>query len=219
MSKFKFGIFDLDGTVFDAMPLYTEVYSQLLKERYEILPKNSVGYYLESAGTPLNEQFRFMFELNNKPADKILEMAKEFFEIVNKKDFALFDGAKNILENLRKKGMMLFITTGSEDEMTKKRLERTGILKYFSLVLGSSQKEKGPWHIEEFTRSAKISIAEFSKQAFYCGDGPRDMSIAKIFGIYAIGVAQTVSKQKLLESSADVVVDKIREVIGLDILK
>lgn len=211
-SKFKYGIFDLDGTVFNAMPAYAEIYSKILMDRYEILPENSVDYYLESAGTPLNEQFEHMLKLNNKPMDKIPEMAREFFDIVNRKDFALFNGAENVLENLHNKGIMLFITTGSEDEATEKRLERAGILEYFTLALGSSQKEKGPWHIEKFARTAKEPIDEFSSQAFYCGDGPYDMRIAKMFGIYAIGVSTTVSKNLLFDSGADEVVGEISEI-------
>lgn len=217
--KLKYGIFDLDGTIFNAMPSYAEAYSQILKDRYEIPFENSADYYLESAGTPLNEQFRFMLISNNRPADKVPEMVKEFFDIVNAKDFVLFEGAKKVLDDLHKKGVALFITTGSEDEATKKRLDRAGISKYFTEVLGSSQKEKGPWHIEVFSKMAGKKIDEFSENAFYVGDGPFDMHIAKMFGIYAIGVPTTVSKNLLLESGADAVVEKIEDIMELEGLK
>jgi len=114
---------------------------------------------------------------------------------------------------------MLFITTGSKNEPSKKRLKRSVILKYFKEVLGSSQKEKGPWHIEVFAKAAKVQIDEFSKNAFYVGDGPYDMRIAKMFGIFAIGVPTTVSNGLLLESGADIVVEKIGDIMGLDGLK
>jgi len=210
--EFKYGIFDLDGTIFDAMPAYAKIYSRILNDRFGILPENSVGYYLESAGTPLNEQFRYMLEATNKPKDKIPEMVKEFFDLVGKENFSLFDGAKKVLEDLHNKGVKLFVTTGSEDSLTAKRLDRAGISRYFSLVLGSSQKEKGPWHIERFARSIKVPIDEFSKLAFYIGDGPFDMHLAKMFGIYAIGIPTTVSKNLLLESGADEVVEKISDI-------
>lgn len=218
MMKFKYGIFDLDGTIFDAMPAYAEIYSQILKDRFGILPESSLEYYLESAGTPLNEQFRHMLEITNMPTEKIPEMVREFFDCVGRKDFALFDGAKDLIKNLHKKGMTLFITTGSEDDLTVKRMDKAGISKYFSLVLGSSIKEKGPWHIERFARAAKVPIDEFSKLAFYAGDGPYDMHISKMFGIYAIGIPTTVSTNLLLESGADEVVEKISDIGKLGIL-
>lgn len=216
--KFRYGIFDLDGTIVNAMPAYAEAYSKILDEEYGISPELSMGYYLESAGTPLCEQFRHMLELHNKPLDLIPRMAKEFFEIGNKKDFMLFDGAKDALKYFHKKGISLFITTGSEDGATKKRLNAAGLSGYITLALGSSLKEKGPWHIEKFAKAAMVPVNEFSEHAFYCGDGPYDMQIARMFGIYAIGIATTVSKNLLMESGADVAIDEISDVAKLNIL-
>ena len=76
-----------------------------------------------------------------------------------------------------------------------------------------------PKHIEKFAELAGLPVEEFSSQSFYCGDGARDMEIAKMFNIYAVGVAQTVSKEKLFQVGADVAVDRIGEVIELEILK
>ena len=71
----------------------------------------------------------------------------------------------------------------------------------------------------KFAKLAALSLEEFSQRSFCCGDGVRDMEIAGMFGIYAIGVAQTVGKKELLKAGADVAVDRIEEVIELDILK
>ena len=219
MKKFKFGIFDLDGNIINTMPVYTKVFSGILKLKYEINSKDLKEYYLNSTSTPINLQFKYMLEKYSKPTDKIPQLVDEFFYTVNKIDFILFDGAKDAISGLSNKGFKLFITTGSQTADTKKRLKKAELIKYFFLAIGSSEIPKGPEHIKKFAQSVSLSVEDFSKQAFYCGDGPRDMEIAKMFGIYAIGIAQTVSKEKLLESGADVVVDKIEKIIDLDILK
>ncbi len=219
MNKFKFGIFDLDGSIIDAMPAYTKVFSESLNSKYGIDIKDSRKYYINSTGTSIDVQFKYMLEKYSKPTDKISQLVDEFFDIVNKIDFILFDNAKDIIAELSNRGFKLFITTGRETADTKKRLEKAGLLKYFSFILGSSEIPKGPEHIKKFSQSIDLSVEEFSKQAFYCGDGPRDMFIAKMFGIYAIGIAQTISKEKLFEAGADVAVDRIGEVIDLDIFK
>ena len=111
------------------------------------------------------------------------------------------------------------MSTGSRTAVSKERLAKLDLLRYFSVILGSNEIPKGPKHIEEFAKSVNLPTEEFAKQSFYCGDGVRDMKIAKMFGIYAIGVAQTLSKEKLLEAGADVAVDKIEDVLKLDVLR
>jgi len=218
-SKFKYGIFDLDGTIVNSIPTFTETFCEILKEKYAIPDAGVVDYYLSTTGIPLGEQFGYILMANGKPTNKILEMTKEFLDIVNRKNFVFFDGAKKALSDLHKKGIMLFLSTGSEDEITQTRLGRAGILEYFASVLGSSKKEKGPWHIEKFAKAAKVPIDEFSKHAFYVGDGPYDMRIAKMFEIYAIGIPTTVSKNMLLESGANEVIGTISEITGLKSIK
>lgn len=218
MKKFEFGIFDLDGSIVNAMPAYTKVFSEILNFKYGTNIRDSREYYLNSTGTPLDVQFKYVLEKYNKPTDEIFQMVDEFFCIVNKIDFVLFDGVKDIIDELFEKGFKLFITTGSQTADTKKRLEKLWLIKYFSLILGSSEIPKGPEHIKEFAKSVGLTVEEFSKLSFYCGDGPHDMEIAKMFGIYAVGVKQTVSREKLFEAGADVVVDKIEEITELNIL-
>ncbi len=219
MKKFKFGIFDFDGSIVNTIPAYTKVFSEILKLNYGISIKASKEYYLNSTGTPIDVQFRYMLEKHSKPTGKISQLVDQFFNTVNNIDFILFDGAKDVIKEFFNKGFKLFITTGSQTADTKKRLKKAGLIKYFSFILGSSEIPKGPGHIKKFAQSAGLTIEKFSKQAFYCGDGPRDMEIAKMFGIYAIGIAQTVSKDKLFKAGADVAVDMIEEVIDLDILE
>lgn len=219
MKKYKYGIFDVDGNLVDSMPIYTETFSGILFRTFGISVEESNKYYLVSTGMPLDIQFKYMLEKNDKSTGRIEEMVKEFFNIINWRDYSWYQGAKKLIRELHCRNFVLFVTTGSQTSVTEKKLEKAGLANYFKLVLGSSKILKGPEHIKKFAQSISLSVEEFSKQTFYCGDGPRDMEIAKMFGIYAVGVAQTVNKEKLFESGADEVVDRIGEVINIEILK
>ena len=201
------------------MPVYTETFSGILSGRFGISIEESSEYYLNSAGAPLDTQFRYILEKNGKSTEEIQSMVEEFFEIVNQVDYSWYLGAKELIKELRRRNFTLFVTTGSQTSVTKKKLEKAGIADCFELILGSSEIPKGPNHIEEFAKLAGLPVEEFARQAFYCDDGPQDMKIANELGICAIGIAQTVSREKLFEAGADVVVDKIGEVINLEILK
>lgn len=219
MKKYKYGIFDVDGSLVDSMPVYAETFSGILFRMFEISVEESKKYYLISVGTPLDIQFKYILEKNGNSTEEIEQMVKEFFNTVNQTNYSWYHGAKELIVELCRRGFTLFVTTGSQTSVTEKKLEKAGIANCFKLVLGSSELSKGPEHIKKFAQSTALSVEEFSKQAFYCGDGLRDMEIAKEFDIYAVGVAQTVSKEQLLKSGADVAVDKIEEVINLDVLK
>jgi len=219
--KYKFGIFDVDGTLIDSMSAYKKAFSGILNRKFGISKEEADKYYLNSAGTPLDVQFIYMLQKNNKyfETKEVQSMMKEFFDIVDQVDYQFYDGAINLVKELVRKKFTLFVTTGSQTSATKNKLGKADIINCFELILGSSEIPKGPEHIEEFAKSVNLSAEEFSSQAFYCGDGARDMEIAKMFGIYAIGVAQTLSKEKLSEAGADVVVDKIGNVLELDVLE
>ena len=217
--KYKYGIFDLDGTIIDGMSTYTKVFAGILNRRFGIDTKNSSEYYLNSAGTLIEIQFQYVLKNNNVSFVNIAKLVDEFFDTVDKEKFLMFEKAEDTIKYLRNKNVLLFISTGSRTDRSKKRLEKFDLLKYFSVILGSSEIPKGPEHIEEFAKSVNLPTEEFSKQAFYCGDGSGDMEIAEMFEIYAIGIAQTVNKKKLFEAGADVVVDKIGDVLKLDVLK
>ncbi|MFA6097838.1 MAG: HAD hydrolase-like protein, partial [Candidatus Paceibacterota bacterium] len=85
--KFRFGIFDLDGTLVNSIPTYAETFREILEDKFAISGKEVEEYYLNSTGTPLEEQFAHVLMANGKPTDKIAEMTREFFDIVNRKDF------------------------------------------------------------------------------------------------------------------------------------
>ena len=217
--KYKYGIFDLDGTIINTMPTYTKVFSEILNKRFEIPVENSRKYYICSAGTSIEIQFQNMLKNSNISFTNTAKLTDKFFKTVNKEKILLFKKAKDVIKHLYNKNIPLFISTGSRTESTKKKLKEIDLLKYFSVILGSNEIPKGPEHIEEFAKYINLPTEEFAKQTFYCGDGLRDMEIAEMFEIYAIGIAHTVSKKRLIEMGADVAIDKIGDVLELDVLK
>jgi phosphoglycolate phosphatase len=97
-----------------------------------------------------------------------------------------------------------------------KRIYDLGILNNIDFLLGFDTYKKSKKHMEILAENENMSLEEFAKQSIYFGDGPGDMQIAKDAGLYAIGVAQTVSSELLMDSGADLVLDKIGDALKMD---
>ena len=218
MADKKFGVFDFDGTIADTMPVYFGLSSEIMESEYGLSGDEFQRYSKLYTGMPIEDLFEGFLKSKNKPVDRVKQNLKEFFDIVNAREFPLIEGAKDAIEKIYSKGVELFISTGSETEKTKERLEKYGLLKYFSVVYGSSEVEKGPEHIESFAKFSHAAFEEFTRNSFFIGDGPGDIKLAKSCRMKAVGVAHTFDKEYLLKAGADIVFEKIGEAGDEDLI-
>jgi phosphoglycolate phosphatase len=217
--KIKYIVFDLNGTLIDAMSIYTRVFCDVLKRRTEIedpdIP-NIVKYSVAATGTPWDEQFAYVLDLHKYPTDEVPKLMDEFCDIVNEEKYLLYPKVKELLQAFKEKGYRILITSGSSTGAMIKRIYDLGILNNIDFLLGFDTYKKSLKHMEMLAESENMSLKEFAKQSIYFGDGPGDMRIAKSSGLYAIGIAQTVSSEILKDAGADLVLDKIGDVLKMD---
>ncbi|MDD3190459.1 MAG: HAD hydrolase-like protein [Candidatus Pacebacteria bacterium] len=218
MQDKKFGVFDFDGTIADAMPVYFDVSAEIIEREYNLSGEEFYKFSIMYTGAPIEDLFENFLQSKGKSTNKVADNIKTFFDLVNAKEFPVIDGAREAIEKVHKKGFDLFISTGSQTERTKERLEKAGLLKYFSLVYGCSEIEKGPEHISDFAKFSKVGFGDFTKNSFLLGDGPGDMRLAKSCKMKAIGVAHTFDREYLIKSGADVVFDRVSEAGDMDLI-
>ena len=217
--KIKYIVFDLNGTLVDAMPIYTRAFCDVLKRQTEI--ENSdipdiVKYSVAVTGTPWDEQFAYVLDLHKYPTDEVPKLMDEFCDIVNEKKYSLFPKVEELLKLFKDKGYTVLITSGSSTGAMIKRIYDLGILDNIDFLLGFDTYKKSQKHMEMLAEKENLSLEEFAGRAIYFGDGPGDMRIAKSSGIYAIGVAQTVSTKLLKDAGADLVLEKIGDSLDID---
>ena len=188
----EFAVFDIEGTLLNNKKLYRKIRKELFDLKIHSL---------------LSRLYFKVF----RGSCKVDGLIYDFFEGIDEKNPKLFNGVRPVLENFSERRIKLFASTGSKVLKAKEKLEQAGILGFFELVLGREIPKAG--HIPLFACHLRVTLEEFSSKAVYIGDEPKDMFLAKRFGLYAIGVTNTVSERILKEAGADEVVENFEELM------
>lgn len=207
LRKCKYGIFDIDGTLFNSLPNYHEKWCKFWEklgiEKESLSPKiQKIFLLVEKEIACLDIRLGMLGILIKKIVWRIFDMKKN-------ENPKLFPNVNNLLEILFDK-KILFISTASF--CANIRLEKAKIKKYFYLALGIDQSPKIN-HPILFAKFLKISTKQFCASAFMVGDSPQDMKIAKEYSIFAIGVAHSCCAEELFNAGADLVVEKVGDLI------
>jgi len=215
LAEKKFVVFDADGTLFDTMTGYSETFSDLVYRYFSIDRDIARRFYFATAGTNLDKQFRELLKQEGKSFNNsdIVKLYEEFFAISETLSANLFDDVKPLLDCLKEKSFKMFITSGTKGNILYRRLEETGIGKYFTMFLGSDDIPKGVAHIGIFSEMIDVSFQNFASQGCFIGDGPGDMQLACSANMLAIGLTRTVSEDALKQAGANIVISSLNNLI------
>ena len=80
------------------------------------------------------------------------------------------------------------------------------------MVIGSDIAPKDR-QIGYFAEYLNVSVSEFAKKTCSIGDGPAELMIALRYGIYSIGITNTLNKVSLSRVGAKEVISGFRELL------
>ncbi|OGY80001.1 MAG: hypothetical protein A3B74_05070 [Candidatus Kerfeldbacteria bacterium RIFCSPHIGHO2_02_FULL_42_14] len=210
----KYLITDVDGVVFDRMPLYTRNFSDLVAV-FGISTEAAQRYYLHTSGAPITQQFEEVLKKHkiSFSTQQLQTLVHDFFHLANGAEAPLFPGVRETFCKIQKAGCLIFATSGSRTPDLEVLFRGYEIP--CDLIIGSDEIPKGDQHIQRFAEFVDIPLPEFCRAAAYIGDGPHDMVIATRNKILAIGISNTVDHTHLRASGADVVIANIENLLEL----
>ena len=219
-NNYRFGVIDVDGTLLDSKRLHRKVIRvcSQLSDRFDFLSQHDFLYAVSSCTLFSYSCQRLPFLKGCKKclsvAARLDRLVLEFFNIIDidSKGSRLFPGTREVLESLLAEGMELFATTVSQTKKTEERLKNAGILEFFTLVLGEDVLSKSE-HVPYFAQHLGSNLRDFAPQSFYLGDSVHDMRLAKLSGLYGIGITNTVDAETLLRAGARGVITEWQELL------
>lgn len=198
IKKFKFAVLDIDRTLLD------------IKKFWKVV-LNLIQYFDSDF---LNWCYQNAFEENRgrvklRVKRRIDSIIYDFLELVDIQAPRVFEGTLEILQEFKRNRIKIFGTSGSRK--ARRGLEQVGALDFFELMLGREiPKAK---HIPLFAGYLGLSLDQFADKALYIGDEVEDMFLAKRYGLYGIGITNTLNSEMLRKVGAQKIINSLEELI------
>ena len=206
--KYKYIIWDWNGTILDDLQINFEVENTLLSRRGRNLIKD-LEEYQEKFQFPIIKFYESLdFDLENERFEDIareyvLEFDERFYEL------EIFPDAESVIREFKYKGIEQIILSQTEQRWLEKQVRVHDIDYLFTELLGAKDiyvKGKVAIALEWITRN-DIDTA----QVLMVGDTLHDFEVAENIGCDCILIARGhQSKERLLETGAPVL-DSIEE--------
>jgi len=202
---------DWNGTLLDDIQICIDSINIMLKERKKelIMPEIyrkiftfPVKDYYEKAG------FDFTVEDFEKPAIEFIDIYTE--KLVSA---PLFKNTEEVLDYFKQKYFPQYIISAMEQKSLVKSVNNRNIDNYFQKIIGLNN-----YYAESKIDRAKQLISEISinpETICLIGDTIHDYQVAKEIGCKCVLVANGHQNHKRLKTVNCLIVDKIKDIIGL----
>lgn len=195
--KYKYILFDLDGTLTDSKEGITKSVQYALRKSG--IEEENLDNLEKFIGPPLYDAF---IEYYNLSVDKALDAVtyyREYFRENGIFENKLYDNIPRLLNSLKEFGLTLIVATSKPTEFSEQILEHFSIYEYFDDVVGSNF---------DGTRGKKSEVIKFildkynidRTEVVMVGDRKYDIIGARENNIDSIGAAYGYGTLKELEN-------------------
>ena len=209
--KYKYILFDLDGTLTDPKEGITKSVQYALK-KYDILIEN-LDLLENFIGPPLKDSFMEYYNFSEEQAFQAIEYYREYFKEKGMFQNKVYAHMEELLSNLKKLGLTLIVATSKPTVFAEEILRHFNLDIYFDQVIGSNldgtRTKKG--EVISFILD-KYKVINF-EEVLMIGDrkhdiiGANENNIDSIGVIYGYGSEEEFKKAKatyILENVTDI---------------
>lgn len=211
LPEMKAIIFDVDGTLLDTMPIWSDSGATYLKS-IGVEPEERLGEKLfcmttDGGAVYLKENYHLSQSLQ-EIKDGITKIVSEAY-----RDYADFKpGAKELLDAFKQKKIPMTVASSTESHLLKMVLGRLGVLDYFEEILSCGDMKTTKNEPDIFYKAIEIMGSEV-KNTWIFEDGLYAIKTGVKEGFPIVGVYDKVSHndQKDIRAYSDIYVNELTE--------
>lgn len=209
--KYKYIIFDLDGTLSDSKEGITKSVQYAL-EKVGIIEENleNLEHFV---GPPMLEEYINAYGMSKDKALETLGYYRERYVPIGIYETKSFEGVKEILQILKEHGCGIGMATSKPENMAIEVAKYLEIEEYFDIICGADLK--GPRQSKADVLNKLFEESDFVKEeSVLVGDTKFDIEGANALGIDSIGVSWgTGTAEEMLNKGASIVFDDYKSLI------
>lgn len=215
--KYKYLLFDLDGTLTDPMEGITTSVQYALKAFG--IEEPDLQKLTPFIGPPLRDSFMRFYGFDEVQAEEAVAKYREWFAPKGIFQNKIYEGMPQMLAMLKEKGKVLAVASSKPQVFVEKVLHYFNIYEYFTVIVGSELdggRESKEEVVEEALRQLGVTAGNCDKwgenAAVMIGDRKFDIRGGKEHGLVAVGVNYGYAEEgELTEAGADYVADTVEE--------
>lgn len=204
--KYKYVLFDWNGTIIDDLDANIEIANGLLEE-YRLAPLSSREFYLDNFSFPIKS----FYEKCGFDFSKIDygEICKKYIDAYNRKlgELLLFPDARQTFELLKENGIELAIISASEEALLNRQVKKFEIESFFKQIIGTDNN-KGSGKIDRVKNWFEQKGA-LSDEVVFVGDTVHDCHSAEAIGCDCFLVSRGHNGKRLLEKTKNPVFETL----------
>ena len=209
MSKYKYIMWDWNGTILDDLTINFETINKLLSDR-DLDTMASIELYKDLFGFPVIDFYeKIGFELKK---EKFQDVARDYVREYYGRFFEseIFDGAEEVLRYVLFSGREQLIVSATEQESLLKQVEEFGIDHLFTEILGMG----------DIYAKSKVQLAERwmkergarPSEVLFIGDTTHDCEVAESIGCDCVLISSGHNSKERLLFTGCPVFDNINQV-------
>lgn len=137
--KYKYILFDLDGTITESGPgIMNSAEYALKKMNREVGDRETLRKFI---GPPLTESMEKYYGMSREESLLGVKYYREYYEEKGMFENSVYAGIPEILDSLKKEGYILAVATSKPEIYARKIADKFGFTKYFAGVYGATMDE------------------------------------------------------------------------------
>lgn len=186
MNRYKYALFDLDGTLTDPGEGITKSVQYALA-KFGICVENRQELYC-FIGPPLHESFEVYYGFSHPDAMKAVDYYREYYAVKGIFENRVYDSIEKMLSDLQAVGVKLCLATSKPEFYAKQILEHFGLDGYFAAVAGSNMDGTRTKKAEVVERALMLLGNPDVSDCVMIGDREHDVLGGKAHGMDTVGV-------------------------------
>ena len=203
--KYKYYLFDLDGTLTDSgIGITNSVMYALEKFGIHVSDRSELYPFI---GPPLTDSFRKYFGFTEDQALQAVEYYREYFRAGGIFENEVYKGIPEMLEELKARNAVIALSTSKPYEFSVQILEHFGLRQYFDFI-GAATMDGRVSKKADVIRQILDELGDIdAASVLMVGDRDQDVDGAKANHLHCAGVLWGYgSKDELMNAGADYIV-------------